>query len=569
MKLKRFAVAAALVILGCAGSRPPTAQEPFSSVGTRFMVAADHPLASQAGAQMFDRGGNVVDAAVATSLALAVVRPYSTGLGGGGFMIVHLKGSEPIAIDYRETAPEAAANEAYLDDDNEVIPNKTNIGHSAVATPGLLRGLSYALKKFGTLPLETVIAPAIELAENGVRVDAHTNEAMISLAELVEQHGAERFGEISKTFLKGGKPFEVGEVLVQPDLAQTLRRIAREGTEDFYRGEIAAQIASEMQANLGPLTVKDLSEYEVKVRRPLVVEFRGYDVYGMPPPSSGGACVQQILNVMDGYDPSRLRPARYTHILVEAMKHAFADRASFLGDSDFHPKVIEDVQRMLSPETAKAVRAAIEEGKTSNPSRYGSAWLSEDGGTSHYSIIDAKGNAVAATETINLTFGSLVMPKGTGIVLNDEMDDFAVKTDAPNAFGLIMSKRNLIEPKKRPLSSMSPTIVLQDGKAIMAVGASGGPKIITATLQTLLQVIDFNQPVDAAVSAKRVHHQWSPDELKVEEGVNKEILETLRKAGHAIAMTEKPLGVSQVVVNMDGSLAGASDPRKGGRPAGK
>ncbi len=551
--------------IGCGGTAQ---QEPLSSrvpPAGRFAVAADHPLASLAGARMFEQGGNVVDAAVATSLALAVVRPYSMGIGGGGFMLIKLAGEDPVALDYRETAPAGASVQLYVDGRGGVIDKKTVWGPFAVGVPGHLQGMAHALEHYGTLPLSLVIAPAIELAEQGVTVDGHTHRAMVRLAEVLDQHSGSPFLEIEKIFLKEGAPLAVGDTLVQPDLGATLRRIADMGIADFYEGELARRIVAELTARGGILGEADLAGYQLAVRSPLTTRFRGFKVVGMPPPSSGGACLQQILTVLDGYDPRAVDRPTYTHVLVESMKHAFADRAAFLGDSDVHPGVTDDVSQMLQPETAAAIRASI--GPVAvDPARYGKAWLTEDGGTSHYSIIDSRGNAVAGTDTINLTFGSLVVPPGTGIVLNNQLDDFAVKADVANEYGLKMSSRNVISPGQRPLSSMSPTILLEQGRAVLSAGASGGPKIITATLQSILQVVDFGVAPKDAVAAKRLHHQWSPGELLIEPGVDSVIVEQLQQWGHRIELAESPLGVCQMTTAMGGTIEGASDPRKGGQP---
>lgn len=561
-----------LLVSGCASGGSRRALADWGRAGSRYMVAADHPLASKAGARMLAKGGNVVDAAVATSFALAVTRPYSAGLGGGGFMLIHRLGKEPVVLDYRETAPRAAGLENYVDADGNVLAGKTVRGHWAVGVPGHVKGLAHALKHYGTKSLAEALEPAIRLAWEGFPVDRHTHEAMVKLAAWFEKNGPEKqkYSEIYRIFLKDGKPYAVGELFRQEDLSKSLREIADGGEKVFYEGVIARRIVDEMQTQLGPMTAEDLKSYRVIARAPLKGKFRGYDVVSMPPPSSGGACLIEILNVMEGYDPQTTPPADYYHALAEAMKHAFADRAAYLGDADFHPEAAQDAARMISRERAREVRAAILPDKTRAPAEYGSRRLGDDGGTTHYGVMDAEGNAVAATETINLSFGSYVMPRGTGIVLNNELDDFSVKTETPNEFGLMMSERNLLKPLQRPLSSMSPTLLLKDGKAVLAAGASGGPKIITATLQAVLQNAAFGLPPDRAVAAPRIHHQWSPDVLRFEEGLGPGLKAALEAKGHQIELyAGSEAGVCQVVSRSDGRLVGASDPRKGGRPYGR
>jgi gamma-glutamyltranspeptidase/glutathione hydrolase len=561
-----------LSLVGCATLSGKKTQD-WSVEGERYVVAADHPAASQAGLEMLKKGGNVVDAAAAVSLALAVVRPQSTGLGGGGFMLLNLVGKPPLVLDYRETAPAAATPENYLDEAGEKIPGKTVYGHWAAGVPGLLAGVNHALKNYGTMSLTEVLQPAIALAADGFKVDAHLHNAMGHLAEYVRQRQqagtAGAFNEAARVFLlPSGKPYPIGARLKQPALAKSLRMMQHDGIEAFYSKTIARRILQSMQDYDGPLQRGDLEEYKVKVREPLVGTYRGYKVIGMPPPSSGGAAVVQILGVMESVQP-QAPASEYTHVLAEAMKHAFADRATYLGDPDAFPEVGADVARMISPEHIAKVRAAIQPGKVADASHYGMRYLRDDHGTSHFSIIDAEGNAVAATETVNTYFGSMIVPIETGIVLNNQMDDFTVKPGARNYFGLEESARNVIRPGARPLSSMSPTLLLKDGRAVLAVGASGGPRIITATVQTLLNAVDRGLNAEQAVSAKRVHHQWSPNELLMEEGFSVEVRRALEAAGHTVKPLGGHLGMAQMVLRRGGRIYGVSDPRKGGRPAGK
>lgn len=568
--MRRGRVLLAAWLAGCAPGGADHEPASWGAVGREHMVAADHPLASAAGAEILARGGNAVDAAAATAFALAVVRPSSTGLGGGGFMLIHRPGEEPVALDYRETAPAAARPKEYLDESGRVIPGKTVRGRWAAAVPGLVRGLAAALKRYGTLPLAEVLEPAIRLAEEGFPVDDFNHRAMAELAEeLAGRPRRAEFRELARIFLKDGRPYAAGELLRQPDLAATLKTLAREGPDAFYTGSIARKLLKDMRAGGGPWSLEDLAGYAVRERAPTRGRFRGYEVVGMPPPSTGGPCVVQILGVMEGFSPAADGEGAYYQALAEAMKHCFADRAALLGDPDAHPRVAADAAAMASPERARSVRAAIRPGRTFPPERYGSKALKDDAGTTHYSVMDSKGMAVSATDTINLSFGSWVVPAGTGIVLNDEMDDFAVRADVPNEFGLLMSERNLVGPGRRPLSSMSPTLLVEDGRAVLAAGASGGPRILTATLQAILRIVDFGELPDDAVAAKRIHHQWMPDVLRAEDGLPEKVRSALAAAGHRLEAYPGQPGVCQVVLARNGLLYGASDPRKGGRPAGK
>lgn len=569
--MRRFPLLAVFLLLAACSSRPADRAD-WGAGFKEHVVAADHPLASAAGAEILAAGGNVVDAAAATSFALAVLRPYSAGLGGGGFMILYRRGEEPVVLDYRETAPTGSVPAAYLDSAGKVIRGKTVHGLWAVGVPGQLRGIVHALETYGTMDLKTVMAPAIRLAKEGFPVDSHTHEAMAFLAKKLRALGPagrrEPYAEVRRLFLREGRPYRIGQILRQRDLAKTLEAIAEKGPDYFYESGFAEKLLSLEGRNGGPMTPGDLAGYKVRVRKPLESRFRGYTVLGMPPPSSGGACLMQILNVLDDVRPDRIEPEAYTHLLVEGMRHSFADRAAFLGDADFHPEVDGDVSTMISRAHARMVRAAVAPGRTFPAQYYGLRGLKDDSGTTHYSIIDRHGNAVAATETINTYFGSLVVVPGTGVVLNNELDDFTIRTGVPNEFGLLMSERNLISPGKRPLSSMSPTILVERGRAVLAAGGSGGPRIITGTLQTILNVVDFGMSPEKAVAAKRLHHQWSPDRLLVEKGYNADLRRSLEDAGHRFGEYRHEAAV-QMVYRKSSGLYGASDPRKGGAPAGR
>ncbi|MBN2562964.1 MAG: gamma-glutamyltransferase [Phycisphaerae bacterium] len=556
--------------VGCTGG--PHAS--WSVDGTHTMVAADHEAASQAGAEILVAGGNAVDAAVATSFALAVVRPESCGLGGGGFMIVHRPDGLTIALDYREAAPAGATLDHYLDDDNRPIAGKTRLGAWAVAVPGTVHGLLHALEQYGSGRLSTwqILAPAIRLARSPLEVDAHLHEAMTKLAEDCREHPRyrERFAELCRRFLENGEAVAVGDDVDRSDIAMTLEAIARRGARGFYDGPVADKIVAEIQHRGGPLTKDDLVGYSVRMVEPLRGRFGPYEIIAMPPPSSGGAVILEMLNVLSqaGRPITELdttNPAD-AHLLVEAMKHAFAERAALLGDRS--PQVMADVGRMISQDHARDVWSKIDPDKTKPAKSYGLQTTPDDGGTSHFCVVDADGMAVCCTETINLAFGSRILVPGTGVILNNEMDDFAVDTRTPNAFGLRQSARNLIRPGRRPLSSMSPTIALRDGKVELLAGASGGPKIITATLQTILNALTRGMPIDEAIAAPRMHHQWLPDQVNLQRAIKPAVLRGLLDRGHAVRWYSGSAGCVQAIQRTTTGWRGACDPSKGGRPVG-
>ncbi|MBI3300164.1 MAG: gamma-glutamyltransferase [Elusimicrobia bacterium] len=566
----RWLIAVAF-LSACAGPAPrASTPKPWGFAGQDFVVAADHPAASEAGVRMLAAGGNAVDAAAATSLALSVVRPQSAGLGGGGFMLLTLAGKKPVFVDYRETAPGAAEPAAYLGADGRPVPGKTEAGPWAVGVPGQLRGIPVLLAKLGTKTLAEALVPAIELAEKGFPVDKVLHAAMLDMAgRIAAAAEPRRYDEISRIFLKDGRPYAAGEVLFQPDLAAALRRLASEGAEKFYLGAFSDAVLKVAGAEAGgPMTREDLDGYALSERRPLSGTYRGRTVLSAPPPSSGGACVLQILGTMEGFSPKRLRRPEGTALLVESMKHAFADRARLLGDPDVHPEVEENAAAMLAPRHIRELRRKVGVGRTAAPETYGVQSLPDDGGTTHYSILDAQGNAIAATETINLYFGSLLVAPGLGIVLNNQMDDFAISTTAANAFGLRQSELNLVGPGRKPLSSMSPTIILERGSPTAALGGSGGPLIITGTVQSILNAVDGGMAPDEAVAAPRVHHQWSPDVVRFDAEVPAETRALLLKRGHRLEPFAGESAV-QMVTRQGGELRGGSDPRKGGRPDGR
>lgn len=526
------------------------------------MVASDHYLASQAGAEVLKKGGNAIDAAIATSLTLSVVRNQSTGIGGGGFMVIHTAKGENIVIDYREVAPKKAFETMYLDKNGNPVPKLSTQGYKACGVPGNLAGLDYALKKYGTKKLKDLMIPAIKYAEQGFLADKHFAES----TKTIYERGAEK--GVTEAFLKNGKPVQIGQKITNIPLAKTLRLISEKGIKDFYQGSIAQKIATDMSKNGGLITLEDLKNYAPKIRKPLLGTYRGYDIVTMPPPSSGGTALLESLNILEnyniGWNSTGFGSSKHVHLVTEAMKYAFADRAEYMGDPDF---VSIPMEKLLSKAHAKKITEKIDETKTKPIMEYGSKNIGEDHGTTHYSIVDKFGNVVSATETVNTFFGSQVVIKDTGILMNNQMDDFVVKSGVPNAFGLLGNKNNAIKAGKKPLSSMSPTIVLKAGKPFMVVGASGGPRIITGTLQALMNVIDFSMNAEEAVSAPRFHHQWAPNKLYIEKELAEDVRANLISKGYELTIGNAENAVQAIVIK-DGKITGASDPRKGGYPQG-
>lgn len=545
---------------GCAGVR---LADTHAAEFPRGAVAADHPVASRAGAEMLAKGGNAVDAAVAASFTLAVVRPYSCGLGGGGFMIVHLpddpvRGAVTTAINYRETSP---VEPGFFKDGAS-----STVGGTAVAVPGTIAGLLHALDTYGTLDRRTVLAPAIRAAERGFAADRHYANAAARLIARFEANPAwkTRFPLVWEVYLDRGR-VGVGSVIRNHRLADTLRACAAWGTDDPRVAGLDAAVAEAVIADGGVMPVGALRAYRPVEVRPLSVAVGDLELLCMPPPSSGGTTMAQALGIMSalGMDPAdRIDTDSERHRLVEAFKHAFADRSRWLADPAF---VEVPVAAMLEPMNLARMAALVGDRALPADACGTHDALPDDAGTSHLCAVDRWGGAVACTETINLEFGSLLGVPGYGVVLNNEMDDFTTTPGRANAFGLSQAERNLLAPGKRPLSSMSPTIVLRDGRAEVVVGGSGGPRIITGTLQVLLHAL---AGVDAgeAVAAPRLHHQWRPDRVELEPGAEA-WAEGLRRRGHAVRGTEG-VGVVQLVRRTPHGWQAASDPRKGGRPAG-
>lgn len=542
------------------------------------IVVSVHELASRAGVEMMQAGGNAIDAAVATGFALAVVHPQAGNLGGGGFMLIRMADGATHFVDYREKAPAAATANMYLDAQGNVIENLSLVGYKAIGVPGSVAGLAFAQKKYGKLPLERVIAPAIKLARDGF------NLAWEDARDL-EDPDLSRYPESRRIFQRNGHNYASGEVLRQPELARTLERIAK-NPDDFYHGEIARELASAIQKGGGLITLEDLTNYEVKEREPIRGTYRGVDVISAPPPSSGGIALMEILNILEGYDLAKFgnRSAEAIHLTTEAFRRAFYDRAEFLGDPDFAKipvaqlidkryaagwrETIDPAHASLSSELRRPeVFNELERYAAAHPQVLGA--VSEPRNTTHYSVVDPEGNAVAVTTTLNETLGSRVTADGLGFLLNDEMDDFASKQGVPNTYGLIQGPANAIGSGKRPLSAMTPTIVLKDGKLFLVVGSPGGPTIITTVANILIGVVDFGLDIQESVNAPRFHHQWQPDHLEVEDRISPDTLNILRTKGHKIEM--KHLWGDGECIEIDpktGERMGASDGRNNGKAVG-
>ncbi|MCV3764707.1 gamma-glutamyltransferase [Rhizobium sp. TRM95796] len=486
------------------------AASPAAVQADHGMVVSAHRLASEVGVDILKRGGNAIDAAVAVGYALAVVYPSAGNIGGGGFMTIRLKDGQTRFLDFRERAPQAASKDMYLDSSGNVAPDRSTAGYLAVGVPGSVLGLETALERFGTLERAEVMAPAITLARDGFVLD--DGDAAVFAG------GAKKLGkdaEASRIFLKDGKHYVAGDRLAQSDLADSLQAISNQGADAFYKGPIADKIVKASAAKGGILATADFAAYKVREMQPITCRYRGYDIISSPPPSSGGVILCEILNILEGYPLSYLGPgsAETVHVMVEAMRYAYADRNAALGDPDF---VENPVSTLLDKAYAAKIRAKIAPFRAGKSEAVKPLAMAESQETTHYSIVDEQGNAVSVTYTLNGSFGAGVVADGTGILLNNEMDDFTSKPGVANLYGLIQGEANAIAPGKTPLSSMSPTIVIKDGKLFMVIGSPGGARIITITLETILNVIDHGMTIGEAIDAPRIHHQWLPDKVVME-----------------------------------------------------
>jgi gamma-glutamyltranspeptidase/glutathione hydrolase len=578
MKLTRYLI----ILLGIcllpasfARAQGAAAETPIIDFGSRFlptvarqgMVVGPERLAAEIGLDMLRRGGNAVDAAVATGFALAVSYPRAGNLGGGGFMLVHLAdGDRQTLIDYRETAPAAATRDLFLNDKGEVDQQRAYFSHKSAGVPGTVAGLVLAQARYGTLPLHEVMAPAIALARDGFEISFALNQEIAARAERLALNA-----EARKLFLDAeGRAPEVGTTWQQPELARTLQHIAEQGRDGFYTGEVAERIVEEMQAGDGLITAADLAGYRAIEREPVRGRFRDFEVISTPPPSSGGIHILQILNILEGYDLQAMghNSAAYIHHLAEAMKLAYADRSRYLADPDFEPVPVAD---LTDKAYAERQRALIKPGRATPSSEVapGRVLVDASHDTTHYTVADRFGNVVSNTYTLNFSFGSHIAVPGTGMLLNNEMADFAANPGQPNPFGLVEGEANSIEGGKRPLSSMSPTMVFRDGKPWLATGSPGGSLIITSVLQTVLNAMAFDMNIATAAAEPRVHHQWLPDKLVVEQGISPDTLNLLRAMGHNVDVAGRTLGRTQSIMLERSYLLGATDPRRpGGHVAG-
>ncbi len=514
--------------------------------------------ASEAGAQILRNDGNAIDAAVATALALAVTYPAAGNIGGGGFMVIRLADGRSTTIDYREVAPELGGRNMYLDTNGNLIPDLSTHGIKAAGVPGTVAGLALALKKYGTMKWADVVEPARRLAYEGFLVSKHLASSLKSDKWLTKDP------ESCRVFQRNGNFYREGEIFKQPELAATLKRIKEIGPDEFYRGETAKQIARFMKSSGGLITEKDLSKYRAIERKPVVGQYRGYTIITMPPPSSGGIVLLQMLQTLESFDMTQIgatSPQHY-HLLAEAMRRAFADRSEYFGDPDY---VKVPMKGLLDPayNKSRAQDIQLTRATPSSSIKPGEPQPHESTETTHFSVVDAHGNAVSNTYTLNFLHGSGVTVPGAGFLLNDEMDDFAAKPGAANGFGLIQGEKNAIAPHKRPLSSMTPTIVLKNNKPILVVGSPGGPTIINSVLQVILNIVDHKMSVMEAVNATRMHHQWMPDEIAMERrGTQTSTVDSLKSLGHTVRLQGTIGDVQAIGVDpITGAVTGVSDPR--------
>lgn len=532
-----------------------------------MVVTAQH-LASHVGVDVLKAGGNAVDAAVAVGYALAVVYPAAGNLGGGGFMTVQMADGKKTFLDFREKAPLAATADMYLDKDGNVIPGLSSRGHLAVGVPGTVSGMEYAREKYGSKPRAELIAPAVKLADEGFVLE----QGDVDLLWTATEDFKKDMKDSGSIFLIDGKPMQVGQKLVQKDLAKTLREISSKGQDGFYKGWVADAIVSSSKAGKGIIVQADLDRYKTRELTPVECDYRGYHVVSAPPPSSGGVVICQILNILEGYPMQDLgfRSAQGMHYQIEAMRHAYVDRNSYLGDPDF---VKNPVEHLLDKKYAAKLREAIDPQKAAISKDLAPGIVPHEGNnTTHYSIVDKWGNAVSVTYTLNDWFGAGVMASNTGVILNDEMDDFTVKVGVPNMYGLVQGEANAIAPGKSPLSSMSPTIVTKDGKTVMVVGTPGGSRIITATLLTMLNVIDYGMNIQEAVDAPKFHQQWLPEETNLENfAISPDTRKILEGWGHKFAGPQDPNHLAAILVGApalngtpvgNNKYYGANDPRR-------
>jgi gamma-glutamyltranspeptidase / glutathione hydrolase len=553
-----------VVVLVCVIQIHSEAPDPVR--GKNGMVVSASELASKVGVQIMKKGGNAIDAAVAVGFALAVTYPSAGNLGGGGYMVIHTEDGKDIAIDYREKAPLAAHREMYLDNEGEFNIKLSTEGGTSAGVPGSVAGLIYALEKYGTMKLAEVIQPAINLAKDGFPLDYRTTESFKSYMKTFEKYPSS-----FKVFSQNGRAYEEGEIFKQPDLARTLTFIRDKGRDGFYKGEVAEKFVEQMRVLGGYITFEDLEKYEAAEREPVKGEYRGYGLVSMAPSSSGGLVLMQMLNILENFEFKKedWGSSRHIHLLSEAMKYAYADRSEHIGDSDFW-KVPRNW--LTSKDYAKEIAGRIgEEATVSGNIKPGKPIeIKESEETTHYSVYDKSGNAVSVTTTINSTYGSKIVVEGAGFLLNNEMDDFSSKPGSPNQFGLLGGEANAIEPGKRMLSAMTPTIVLKDGKPFIITGSPGGSTIITVVLQVIMNCLDFGMDIQTAINQPRIHHQWFPERIDYEEfGLSADVRENLLKKGQKLGRVVKLGRAEGIMIDNDKKIIyGATDPRGHGGAVG-
>lgn len=571
--LRLAAAALATLVMTCGataqdsrhGYYAPPALDTIKPVAAKHgMVVAQETIAARIGADVLARGGNAVDAAVATGFAMAVTYPRAGNLGGGGFMMIHLtKGNQDIALDYRETAPAAATRDMFLGPNGKPDPTKSRSSALGIGVPGTVAGLALALEQYGSgkFTLRDLIQPSVALARDGFVIADDIADTLPGWHKRLAKWPSSR-----KIFSRpDGTSLVAGDRLIQSDLAATLEAIATQGPRGFYEGPVASKLANGIRAAGGIITTDDLKNYRAVVRQPVRGTYRGYDIVSMPLPSSGGTVLIETLNILEGYDLHKMGAGSVDtlHVMIEAMKRAYADRARYLGDPAF---VNAPLHELTAKDYAARQRASITMGKASPAAALSVTPPREGSNTTHFSVVDRDGNAVSNTYTLNFSYGVGLVAEGTGVLLNNELDDFTAAPGASNAYGLVGYEANLPGPGKRPLSSMTPTIVLKDGKPVLVTGSPGGSRIISTVLQVIVNVLDHRMNVAAAVSAPRLHHQWLPDEVRVEHGFSDKILDALKARGHTIAMPLGQTSANSIMVTADG-LLGAADPRTRGAEA--
>lgn len=537
------------------------------------MVVSVSSYASKVGVEILKKGGNAIDAAVAVGFALAVTYPSAGNLGGGGFMVIHLTDGRNVSIDYREKAPLSAHRDMYLNEDGEFVPELSQFGTTSAGVPGSVAGLIYALEKYGTMTLAEVIQPAIDLARNGFKLEQRDSIYFSNTIPLFSNYPSSM-----KIFTKDGTPYSTRDLFIQTDLAWTLEQIKYNGRDGFYKGKVAELLVEQVKSLGGYITLEDLKKYQPVEREPIIGNYRGYKIISMPPPSSGGIALIQMLNILENYDLSEedWGSAYYIHHLVEAMKYAYADRTYHLGDADFYPVPID---QLISKDYAKTIFEKIESAKnkavpSSEIKSLEVAQVYESTETTHYSVYDSYGNAVSTTTTINSSFGSGIVVEGAGFLLNNEMDDFSSKPGVMNQFGLLGTEANSIQPEKRMLSSMTPTIILKDDLPYIVIGSPGGSQIITTVLQVVLNCIDFDMNIREAIEAPRIHHQWMPDSIYYEkDAISPEIRNELIDFGYHFwdeGYETRSIGIAEgIIINQKNKIIyGASDPRGSGLAVG-